>query len=81
MRKYESFAYAHDLAGAFYPGRFFYFCKGRKTTYMFIGTVIEPTPNGSERRLIVVSSISEKAGVTYKVIPESDYRTIPVVLY
>lgn len=48
MKKYESFAYAHDIADAFYSGRIFYFDKGR---------------------------------ITYKVIRESDYRKIPVVVY
>ena len=81
MRKFESFAYAHDVAGAFYPGRLFYFCKGRQTCYTFIGAVVEPTPDGSQHRLIVVSTVSEKTGVTYKVILENDYHTTPVVVY
>lgn len=81
MRKFESFAYAHDVARAFYPGRLFHFCKGRRTCYAFIDAVVEPTPNGSQRRLIVVSTVSEKTGVTYKVIKENDYRTTPVVVY
>lgn len=81
MRKFESFAYAHDVAEAFYPGRLFYFCKGRRTCYTFVGAVVEYTPNGSQHRLIVVSTVNEKTGVTYKVIPENDYRTTPVVVY
>lgn len=80
MKKYESFAYAHDVADAFYSGRLFYFDKGRKTCYTFIDVVVEHTANGSQR-LIVVSTINEKTGVTYKVIQESDYRKIPVVVY
>lgn len=80
MKKYESFAYAHDVAEALYPGRLFYFDKGRKTCYTFIDVVVEHAANNSQR-LIVVSTINEKTGVTYKVISESDYRKIPVVVY
>lgn len=55
MKKYESFAYAHDVADAFY------FDKGRKTCYTFIDVVVEQAANGSQR-LIVVSTINEKTG-------------------
>ena len=81
MKKYESFAYAHDVADAFYSGRLFYFDKGRKTCYKFIDVVVEYATDGSQHRLIVVSTINEKTGVKYTVIQESDYRATPVVVY
>lgn len=57
-------------------GPTFLFLQGPPNLLHVLGAVVEPTPDGSQKRLIVVSTVSEKTGVTY-----NEYRTTPVVVY
>lgn len=62
-------------------GPTFLFLQGPPNLLHVLGAVVEPAPDGSQHRLIVVSTVNEKTGVAYKVIQENDYRTTPVVVY
>ena len=80
MKRYESLNYAFAL-DALTPGRHFRFDKGRKTLYLFVGTVDEPQTDGTYRTLVIVSRLDPRKGRAYTVLAFREYRDVPVVVY